>query len=132
MANYFSIDLDTTAPIVTITAPEYIINGHQLDFTAKGDEALDVSLQEAKVYDVSGTLYNVTMTYNVSLEQFEGTIPIAFFVDNIATIEVSLWDLVHNKGTGLEDVKVLRNSYKICLEIREHPHEITVEEVDEC
>ena len=129
---FFDLELDTTSPIVTIVAPEYIYNGHSLEFTATANEDIDSSMQEAKVFDDQGTLYNVTMTYNPTTKTFTGVVPNAIFKTSLATIEVSLWDEVHNKGTDQEDVRIVKAVFKVCVEIIQFPHELSVEEVTEC
>ena len=142
MNAFFNLELDTTKPIVTILSPNYILNGSYLEFIAYADEDIDPNLQDAKVSDVSGNIYNVVMSYDILTKEFTGIVSVALFEDAIATIEVSLWDEVHNKGTGFKDIQVIAElGYKVCVEIKtyshvidvkSYEHVITIEEVTEC
>ena len=142
MAGFFELELDTTIPVVTILSPNYILNGAYLEFIVTANDELDPNLQEAKVSDVSGNTYNVVMSYDSETKEFTGIVSAALFDDAIATIEVSLWDEVHNKGTGVKNIQIIPASgYKVCVELKtydhvmsvnQYPHEITIEEVTEC
>lgn len=108
--NSIQITLDTTPPTIEIYAPQYVLNGHYLEFRVTSNEALDIGRYEAKVYDHGFNSYTLTLTWDDEYKEFIGLIDTYNFVNGLAKIEVTIYDEVHNSQKAVHVFTVLKNN----------------------
>jgi len=93
MANFFKVELDTTPPSVSITAPSYTIPHIDTEIIISSDEPLD-NYQEFFIVDSAGNRHDVIFDYRG--DSFRGVIDFWDYALGIATVYARVRDEVHN------------------------------------
>jgi len=93
MANFFKVELDTTPPSVSITAPSYTIPHIDTEIIITANEPLD-KYQEFFIVDSAGTRHDLIFDYRG--DSFRGVIDFWDYALGIATVYARVRDEVHN------------------------------------
>ena len=123
MRSYFHLELDTTPPVIEIHTPQYVLNGHYFEFRVTANEPIDIGRFEAKAIDNANNEYNIIL--NKIDDEFSGMIDTYGFVNGIAKIQITLYDLVHNSTTTEKVFKILTNDiHKIDILFKSYQNKI--------
>lgn len=93
MANFFQLELDTSPPVISITAPSYTVPHIDTEIIISSDEPLD-NYQEFFIVDSAGTRHDVIFDYLG--DSFRGVIDFWDYALGIATIYARVRDEMHN------------------------------------
>jgi hypothetical protein len=126
MSSYFTLELDTTPPIVEIHAPNYVINGHYLEFKVSANEKIDPGRFIAQAIDNGSNRYPIILNWEEDEQLFSGLIDTYGFVDGITNIEVTLFDNVHNQSTATKALKVYKSISEIKLTTKKYENTINI------
>jgi hypothetical protein len=94
MANFFTVQLDTTAPLISIYAPAYVDMNGQTEIRIVSNELLS-SYQDIYIIDALGDKHNVIFSFDGNTE-YTGMITFNNYAVGIATIHAELKDTVDN------------------------------------
>lgn len=93
MSNYFTLELDTTAPDIAVYGPSYVVTGSDTEIVVQGSEAL-APYQAFYFIDAAGQRYDVIFDYMG--DHFRGLIDFANLSLGIATFYAQVKDEMHN------------------------------------
>lgn len=93
MANYFTLDLDTTGPIINILAPSYTTPQTSDEISIVANETLS-TYQEIYIVDSQGVRHDLTFTYET--DRFVGLVSFSGYPFGPATIYARVKDEVFN------------------------------------
>lgn len=93
MANYFTLDLDTTGPIINIIAPSYTTPQTSDEISIVANETLS-TYQEIYIVDSQGVRHDLTFTYEN--DRFVGLVSFSGYPFGPATIYAQVKDEVFN------------------------------------
>lgn len=93
MGAFFTLELDTTAPIAEIHAPEYTSRADATVITVTANELL-CTYQEVYLIDSEGTKHDVTFLYND--ESFHGELYLNDYPFGLTTVYARVKDEVDN------------------------------------
>lgn len=93
MANYFTLDLDTTGPIINIIAPSYTTPQTSDEISIVANETLS-TYQEIYIVDSQGVRHDLTFTYET--DRFVGLVSFSGYPFGPATIYARVKDEVFN------------------------------------
>lgn len=91
--NYFTVDLDTTGPDITISAPAYTGRDTQNTIIVQANEQLSTD-QDFYFIDSLGKRYDVIFTHEG--DRFIGTLTFSEIASGIAVFYAQVWDEVGN------------------------------------
>lgn len=94
---FFTINLDTQAPLLTIHSPNYISNNQATTIIIESNEKLSNS--GASIYVIDSQNNRIDYTFSYQLDHFIGLVDFSPFVAGMATIYATLQDDVFNSAT---------------------------------
>lgn len=110
MSSFFTLDLDTTGPIIQINAPSYSSRESNNIITVTGNEILS-NFQDIYIVDSSGNTHNVTFSFDGS-ETFSGNVVFNGYPIGVATIYAQLKDDVGNlSNLASSHISIIASSY---------------------
>lgn len=93
MASFFQLELDTTAPSISIEAPWYTVPRQYIQFAIKAEGPLDI-WQDVYIVDSAGVKHQVICSMTAT--GLEGIVDVRSFSSGTATIYARVRDDVHN------------------------------------
>lgn len=108
MSDFFTIELDTTAPGIEISMPAYTGRENWNEIIIQSDEVLDT---KQEFYFVDSTGNSKPVTFWQEDTRFFGEIRFNDFPNGIATLVAIVWDEVDNPSAVAEkSINILGNS----------------------
>lgn len=108
MSDFFTIELDTTAPSIEISMPAYTGRENWNEIIIQSNEMLDT---KQEFYFVDSTGNSKPITFWQEDTQFLGEIRFNDFQNGIATLVAVVWDEVGNPSAVAEkSINILGNS----------------------
>lgn len=110
MPSYFTLELDTTGPIIQINAPTYSSRESDNIITVVGNETLS-SYQDIYIVDSTGVRHDVTFSFDGN-ETFTGDIVFNGYPIGVATIFAQLQDEVgNNSNIAQAHISIIASTY---------------------
>lgn len=118
MSDFFTIELDTTAPGIEISMPAYTGRENWNEIVIQSDEVLDAK-QEFYFVDSSGNSNAITFLQEET--RFLGEIRFNDYPNGIATLVATVWDEVGNPSAVAEkSINILGNSLAGTADLQVH------------
>ena len=113
MESYFTVELDTTAPvIVDFSSSTLILPEHSIEIEALFNE--DISEHRVDITDSKGVLYS-TVISPITPRLLSGFIDSSSLAEGMAHLVLTVMDTVRNESTVEADISIISDGLTYCM-----------------
>jgi hypothetical protein len=102
VANFFTLELDTTQPHIEVYAPSYTTKDAEMEISVTANETLSDGFQEFYIIDQYGVRHDFIFQYNTN--EYVGGLTLSNFDDGIVTFYAKVKDEVNNTSALVSKV----------------------------